>query len=480
MILNPTNESGTIIDVSNTSAPTIWGLTPYELHDRFWASRGVQVVRPGQPSEIVEGAELFLMMPPHLLMIYRLRRIIEELSWIQPDLLWVRVRNKREERYREIAVTDDQSQLIRFDRIYGGSNSRPARTALTPHANIARLWQTASTAREGWQALRQQVPSARRTVTTIAGHTYLRNDDYDVMQFIRDLIDTWKRPDTTIERARKHQLGVWVDSDSHVKRTTEFVGSAWIGAGREITNEQTVIGPAALWDSPEARPRIDSVNWNNLEPTKVLDQSIQSRPRSTLDRQVKRIFDIAFATTVLLLVVPLWPMIMLAIWLEDGLPIFFAHRRETSGGRTFPCLKFRSMRRNAEEIKSEIKTQNTADGPQFFVPDDPRLTQVGRFLRKFHLDELPQFLNVLAGHMSIVGPRPSPYLENQYSPAWREARLSVLPGITGLWQVKRTRKKGLDFQEWIKYDIEYVERSNFLLDLAIIWQTFYRYFVTRN
>jgi lipopolysaccharide/colanic/teichoic acid biosynthesis glycosyltransferase len=129
------------------------------------------------------------------------------------------------------------------------------------------------------------------------------------------------------------------------------------------------------------------------------------------------------------------------------------------------------MRKDAERIKRELVAANQADGPQFFIKNDPRLTRVGRTLRKLQLDELPQFINVLLGHMSIVGPRPSPFVENQYCPGWREARLSVRPGVTGLWQVKRTRAAGTDFQEWIRYDIEYVERASLLLDVQIIWQT---------
>ncbi|MEO6436078.1 MAG: sugar transferase, partial [Tepidisphaeraceae bacterium] len=169
---------------------------------------------------------------------------------------------------------------------------------------------------------------------------------------------------------------------------------------------------------------------------------------------------------------PLDPVIMLAIWLEDGRPFFFGHMRETMGGREFACLKFRSMRKDAEKIKKELKARNQADGPQFYIENDPRLTRVGKILRKYNLDELPQFFNVLRGDMSIVGPRPSPYSENQFCPPWREARLSVRPGITGLWQVRRTRRAGSDFQEWIKYDIEYVETRTWWRDLVIIWKTF--------
>ena len=122
-------------------------------------------------------------------------------------------------------------------------------------------------------------------------------------------------------------------------------------------------------------------------------------------------------------------------------------------------------------MKAELAKQNQADGPQFFIKSDPRLTRVGKIIRKLNIDELPQFFNVLLGQMSVVGPRPSPRKENQYCPPWREARLSVRPGITGLWQVKRTRKQGEDFQEWIRYDIEYVERANWGLDLYVIAKT---------
>ena len=178
-----------------------------------------------------------------------------------------------------------------------------------------------------------------------------------------------------------------------------------------------------------------------------------------------------FALLALILTSPIYPMVMLAIWFEDGSPFFFRHRRETLGGREFDCLKFRSMRHDAEEIKQALTRENQADGPQFFMEDDPRLTRVGRFIRKTYIDELPQFWNVLMGDMSIVGPRPSPFGENQYCPPWREARLSVKPGITGLWQVRRTRRQGLDFQEWIRYDIEYVENASWRLDIRIILET---------
>jgi lipopolysaccharide/colanic/teichoic acid biosynthesis glycosyltransferase len=192
---------------------------------------------------------------------------------------------------------------------------------------------------------------------------------------------------------------------------------------------------------------------------------------SSFSRVSKRAFDIVMSLVGLAFTVPFYPLIFLAIMLEDGRPFFFGHRRETCGGREFPCLKFRSMRKDAEAIKKGLKSTNLSDGPHFFMERDPRLTRVGWFLRATNIDELPQLFNVLLGQMSIVGPRPSPYSENQFCPAWREARLSMRPGITGLWQVRRTRQSGLDFQEWIKYDIEYIENAGWRMDLLILWQT---------
>jgi lipopolysaccharide/colanic/teichoic acid biosynthesis glycosyltransferase len=192
---------------------------------------------------------------------------------------------------------------------------------------------------------------------------------------------------------------------------------------------------------------------------------------SNWGRGGKRVFDVVFAILALLLTLPFYPLVMLAIFLEDGWPFFYTHERESIGGTVFRCIKFRSMRKDADSLKANLDAQNQADGPQFFIDDDPRLTWTGRLLRRTNIDELPQFINVLLGHMSIVGPRPSPRLENQCCAEWRETRLSVRPGITGLWQVRRTRLRGRDFQEWIKFDIQYVENMNWRLDAKLLWQT---------
>jgi lipopolysaccharide/colanic/teichoic acid biosynthesis glycosyltransferase len=450
---------------------TVWGLTPLQLYTRYWAAHGVQVVFQGEASQIVDNAELFLLSDPRSLAIFKLSSVMEALNWINPQVLFVRLHDTRERGYRERVVTDEADRFVRFQRLYDASDSRLARVVLTPEREIAQLWQSAPTPLGGWRRLRKFIPRIERVTLSVEGHVYDRSMDREVAHFLHDLLQDWKRPDATVARAKKATAAVWADPKATIDANAKFIGPVWVGAGRHVDGATTVIGPAVIWDDPAAKPPSEAIQWLEIEPTEVPEEPISVPARSLFERVFKRLFDMGFALVAVLLTLPLYPFVMLAIWLEDGRPFFFVHRRETLGGREFPCIKFRSMRKDAEQIKSQLALQNQADGPQFFMENDPRLTRVGRFIRAVHIDELPQFFNVLLGHMSIVGPRPSPFKENQYCPPWREARLSVRPGITGLWQVKRTRRAGSDFQEWIKYDIEYVETRSWWLDLLIVWKT---------
>jgi lipopolysaccharide/colanic/teichoic acid biosynthesis glycosyltransferase len=452
---------------------TLWGLDPFQLYTRFWAAHGVQVVRQGEPSPIVKHAELFLLTEPRTLVLFKLQSVVMDvLNWVNPQVLFLRLHDTRERAYREQVVTDEYDRFVKFTRLYETSDHL-ARVVLTPEREVAQLWQSAPDPLTGWRRLRRFTPRIdRMTLSVDHGSAYNESSDRELAFFLHDLLTLWKRPDATIARAHRGPGGVWKDPTSSVGAGSRFIGPVWIGAGRHVTGEKTpVIGPAVLWDDPNQRPNTESIQWLDIQPT---TPPAEPAPKgtTTAERMFKRGFDIVFATLAILFSLPLYPIIMLAIWLEDGRPFFFGHKRETMGGKEFPCLKFRSMRKDAEQIKAQLKARNQADGPQFFIENDPRLTRVGKILRKYNLDELPQFFNVLAGDMSIVGPRPSPYSENQFCPPWREARLSVRPGITGLWQVRRTRRAGSDFQEWIKYDIEYVENRTWWLDMVIIWKTF--------
>jgi lipopolysaccharide/colanic/teichoic acid biosynthesis glycosyltransferase len=449
---------------------TVWGLDPVQLHARFWAARGIQVVRQGEPSEIVPQAELFLLAEPRTMAIFRLNTIVEQIAWLKAELMVVRISDRRDRGYREVVVTDEEERFVRFQREYGGSDPRLARIALTTDREVAKLWQAAPSPRAGWQKLRRIVRRAERWTVSVEGRVYDRESEHEIAGFVRDLVETWRRPDSTVQDIRRLAPQVWGPLDAKLDRTVRFVGPVWIGAGRQIASGAAAVGPAVIWDDPQARPVPQDIRWLDLEPTAPPHLPVPKKSPPAV-RAFKRGFDIVFSLAALAATLPLYPLIALAILIEDGRPIFFTHKRESIGGRIFPCIKFRSMRKDAEKIKRELAARNEADGPQFYIPQDPRLTRVGAILRKYQFDELPQFINVLLGHMSVVGPRPSPFEENQYCPAWREARLSVRPGVTGLWQIKRTRAAGADFQEWIRYDIEYVERASLWLDLYIIWMT---------
>ena len=194
-------------------------------------------------------------------------------------------------------------------------------------------------------------------------------------------------------------------------------------------------------------------------------------PKFAYARSFKRAVDCLVAIVALTLFAPIMPFIALAIKLDSPGPIFFKDKRQGLHGNVFNCLKFRSMRVGADKMQEKLRIASQVDGPQFKMKNDPRLSGVGRFLRDTYIDEVPQFLNVLLGQMSVVGPRPSPESENTSCPQWRDGRLSVRPGITGLWQVRRTRQPMKDFQEWICYDTEYVRNLSLRMDLWICWQT---------
>jgi lipopolysaccharide/colanic/teichoic acid biosynthesis glycosyltransferase len=164
-------------------------------------------------------------------------------------------------------------------------------------------------------------------------------------------------------------------------------------------------------------------------------------------------------------------VIAVLIWLQRDGAIFYGDEREGLGGRVFNCWKFRTMSSNADAAQVQLRAAAQVDGPHFKMTRDPRVTRVGRLLRASNLDELPQLFNVLVGEMSVVGPRPSPFRENQICVPWRNARISVRPGITGLWQVCRHDRDAGDFHQWIEYDLLYVRHLSALVDLKILTAT---------
>ncbi len=194
--------------------------------------------------------------------------------------------------------------------------------------------------------------------------------------------------------------------------------------------------------------------------------SIESKPRQMA---LKRLFDIAMTGLALWVLLPLFVVVAAAIKLTSKGPVFFRQRRVGLNGRPFYMLKFRSMVVDAEALRARLEAQNEMSGPVFKMKNDPRITAVGRFIRKYSIDELPQLVNVLRGEMSVVGPRPPLPKEVANYEAWQLRRLSVRPGLTCIWQV--SGRNQISFEEWMYLDLRYIDHWTLLSDFTLIART---------
>lgn len=183
----------------------------------------------------------------------------------------------------------------------------------------------------------------------------------------------------------------------------------------------------------------------------------------------KRVFDFLFSIFALIFALPLIALSALMVYFEDGPPVIFRQKRVGKDGHLFEMFKIRTMVKNAEELQSQVEQCNVDGNPIHKRKDDPRVTRVGRILRRFSLDELPQLFNVLAGTMSLVGPRPEiPSLLERYEP-WQLKRFSVLPGITGWWQINSRSDQPMYLH--VEDDLYYIQNYSIWLDFKIIIQT---------
>lgn len=185
-------------------------------------------------------------------------------------------------------------------------------------------------------------------------------------------------------------------------------------------------------------------------------------------RVAKRAFDLALALLLLPFVLPVCLLCALAIRLDSPGPIVFRQQRTGHNGARFGIFKFRTMVRNAEELKQVYAHLNVLQPPDFKIPNDPRITRVGAFLRKTSLDELPQVLNILRGEMSFVGPRPTSFSALTYD-SWHGERLDVIPGLTGLWQIRGRGETEFDIR--LRQDIEYIRSWSLWLDIKLLFFT---------
>jgi exopolysaccharide biosynthesis polyprenyl glycosylphosphotransferase len=212
---------------------------------------------------------------------------------------------------------------------------------------------------------------------------------------------------------------------------------------------------------------IARTNVEDLEGVPVVSFLTGPGPRLALG--LKQLFDFTVAALAILLLLPLLVGISVAILIADGRPLFFRQERVGLHGRRFKVLKFRTMVPNAEAHLAELREMNEVRGHAFKLSRDPRITRIGSFLRRSSLDELPQLWNVLRGDMSLVGPRPPLPSEVALYDGWQRRRLSMKPGITGLWQVEGRREP--EFDQWVRKDLEYIDEWSPWLDVKILLRT---------
>lgn len=253
-----------------------------------------------------------------------------------------------------------------------------------------------------------------------------------------------------------------------------------------IVDEVAICLPFGQWDQIDAITRLCEEEGKIVRiPMDVLDRavavgrledldgtpvfSIVSGPDRALALLVKRIVDVLAALLALILLSPLLLGVALAIRLQEGRPVLFRQTRVGLHGRQFQVVKFRTMQVGAHDRLAELADDNEISGPAFKLTNDPRITKIGRWLRRTSIDELPQLWNVLRGQMSLVGPRPPLPTEVEGYDLWHRRRLSMKPGITGLWQVRDRRDP--DFNRWVASDLEYIDRWSLWLDLKILLRT---------
>ncbi len=210
----------------------------------------------------------------------------------------------------------------------------------------------------------------------------------------------------------------------------------------------------------------------NITGRKIIELNYQEiyDHKPNIYKWIKRAFDVIAASIALILLSPIFLITALAIIMEDGGPVFFTQQRAGQNMKSFKIYKFRSMYRNAESQFERMQAQNEQTGHAFKIKNDPRITHVGKFIRRYSIDELPQLFNIIKGDMSIVGPRPILYHQMEECNGFEKQRLIVRPGLTCYWQVCGRAK--ITWDKWIELDLQYIEDMSIAKDIELIFRTF--------
>lgn len=418
--------------------------------------------------------------------------------------------------YREHVRLTQRGELVGYRRLFRDSVEPAPVPADWPHHLFIKTACLDRVLGDGlpseFSSLLEKARACRMSVQAamIAGNVADMQSADGLLAFCRTILTRLPPP----EAFSKTEYGRRVFQQGHtgqVSAQARFIGPVLLGDNVCIEQDAVIIGPSVLCDGSTVqqgavvngsivgagvtigRGRILKDTLCRSLPADIQAESPTCVPAGPAARELvcppwqgpfktwprfsyagcwKRVVDFVGAAIVLALFAVFIPFIALAIKINSPGPLFFKDKRQGLHGKPFYCVKFRTMRVGAAEIQDKLRFVSEVDGPQFKMADDPRISTVGRFLRETYLDEIPQFFNVLMGQMSLVGPRPSPEAENTLCPWWRDARLSVRPGITGLWQLFRTREPYRDFQEWIYYDTWYIQKVSVRMDLWVCWRTF--------
>jgi len=246
-----------------------------------------------------------------------------------------------------------------------------------------------------------------------------------------------------------------------------LVPRKWLDEIEEAIHVCEEVGVTVRLATDFLNPFIGKIDFGELDGIPLL--TLSTTPQKTDLLFIKRLLDILISLIALFLISPILLATAIVIWIDSSGPILFKQKRVGLNGRTFTFYKFRSMVKDAEQIRSRFGHLNEMSGPVFKIREDPRLTKVGKFIRKYSIDELPQLFNVLKGDMSLVGIRPPIPEEVEKYEGWQRRRLSMKPGITCIWQVRGRNQ--VDFDQWMKMDLHYIDSWSLMLDLKLLFKT---------
>jgi lipopolysaccharide/colanic/teichoic acid biosynthesis glycosyltransferase len=310
------------------------------------------------------------------------------------------------------------------------------------------------------------------------------HDEEGALAFVQQRVRE-SAPHRSGDQSSRLRGPVVIEPGADVALDALVVGPALISEGARVESgariAQSVLLPGSIVRAGESvRHRVlagDAAAIQAMQQRRHTPSRVESPERVAIGAhnvgylRLRSIVESVIAFVMLVLLSPLYLGIALIVKLTSRGDVFYGDPREGLNGRRFKCWKFRTMRPDAHAMQRELAAEQFADGPHFKIKSDPRMTPIGRWLRALNLDEMPQLFNVLLREMSFVGPRPSPFKENQICAPWRKARLAVRPGITGLWQVCRHDRASGDFHQWIEYDLLYVEHVSLAVDLRILAAT---------